>query len=78
MSGLLVFAFEMLAVPVLLTQLGVLTCRRAASAILAPAFFLLPQLSSLQGTGYPLIGASIAVLFTIYAACDVVSVEKRT
>lgn len=44
--------------------------------VVTSALLLLPQLSSLRGTGYPLVVASPAVLLTSYTACDlVVSVE---
>lgn len=73
--GVMVFAFELLALPVLLPRLDISSCRRVAAAILVPAYVLLPQLSSLQGTGYPLIVASLVVLFTMCTACDLVSVK---
>lgn len=75
MCGMMVFTFELLVLPVLLKRVGICTCRRVGAAILVPAFLLLPQLSSLQGTGYPIIVASVAVLFTIYVACDSVSAD---
>lgn len=66
----------MSALPVLLKRIGIVTCRRVAAAVLVLDFVLLPQISSLRDTGYPLIVASIAVLFTLYAACDLVSVDE--
>lgn len=74
-SGIMVFVFELLALPVLLKRVGISSCQRAGGAILVIAFLLLPQLSSLQGTGYSLTAASLAILFAIYTSCDCVSVE---
>lgn len=77
MSGGTVFVFELLFLPLVLPRLGISLCRRVGSAALVPTFVLLPQLCSLEGIGYPLVVASLAVLFTIYVSCDVVSVEPN-
>lgn len=82
MCGLVVFAFKLLAVPVcsLIKRVGLLIfiCWRVGAAILVPAFSLPPQLSSLQSTGYPIIAASLVVLFTTYKGCGMVSVETES
>ncbi len=67
------FLFESSAFPVVLGRFGIKTPQRVAAVALVPAYFSLPYLSSLQGTTYPLLLASIAVLFTIYLSCDLVS-----
>lgn len=71
-SGISVFLFESSAFPVVLGRFGIKTPQRIAAAALVPAYFSLPYLSSLQGNTYPLLLASISVLFTIYLCCDLV------
>lgn len=72
-SGLMVFAYEVTVLPLLAEKASTTTSLRVVSVVLVVAHPMFPLLTHLRGTGWPLIAASVALLFTIFACCDSVS-----
>ncbi|CAM9750755.1 unnamed protein product, partial [Ectocarpus sp. 4 AP-2014] len=69
-SGLMVFVFELFAVPLVTKRLGVTTSQRLSSATLVFVLPLVPVLGRLPNTGLLLMVASVGLLFTVYSTCD--------
>ncbi|CAN0043325.1 unnamed protein product, partial [Ectocarpus sp. 12 AP-2014] len=69
-SGLMVFVFEMFAVPLVTKRLGVTTSQRLSSVTLVFVLPLVPVLGRLLNTGHLLMIASVGLLFTVYSTCD--------
>ncbi|CAM9122866.1 unnamed protein product, partial [Scytosiphon promiscuus] len=69
-SGIMVFAYEVTVLPLLAKRVSMITTQRVVSVVLVLVYPLFPLLTHLRGTGWPLIAASLTLLFTTFACCD--------
>lgn len=73
MSGLMVLAFEIIAVPNLTPRLGVRMSQRLGSIFEIPVYFLIPLISRVNGAEFPVDVAAVILLFTCYVTSNSVS-----
>ena len=73
LSGLVVFGFELLAVPYLTPWLGIKKSQRISTMFEIPVYLAVPLISWLNNDGLPVFFIVVIQLFTCYTCSNAVS-----